>query len=193
MSGEKRRRVSRLRYKKDRVIVITAHRLLCWGLKVSYGIIPNEYDWGEGEFGKPYLKNTEGVYFNISHSERMAMCALHDNEVGADIEKIRPVRDSLAMHIMSDAEKRAYFPGRNEELFFGIWTLKESYLKFKGCGIQGLGGITAYPEENKIISNADGCVFKLIQEIPGFMAAVCSEGNYGFTYDYINMRDLYSI
>jgi 4'-phosphopantetheinyl transferase len=203
MSKAKRSRVERLKFNKDRVTAVTAHRLLCRGLKEMCGFVPNEDDWREGEFGKPYL-NKAGVFFNISHSESIAMCALDDKEVGADIEMIRAVKDPLAERVMSAAEKEIYFPERDREFFFSVWTLKESYLKFRGCGIQGLKDITAYPEGSGITSNAKGCGFALIRGIGGYMAAVCCkrECEPGFknggeiwdgNYEYVEMKGLFDI
>lgn len=174
MSREKRARVMRMRRKTDAWAAVTAHRLLCYALAGTTGFVPKPDDWDAGEFGKPYLKNTN-IHFNISHSGSMAMCALHDSPVGADIEMIKPYSDAVARRIMSDEEMQRFQSSADRQaLFFKIWTLKEAYLKFTGTGISALGSITVYPADKGIIANAKDCCFSLI-DVPGYQAAVCAD------------------
>lgn len=176
MSPEKRARIERMRYKKDAQAALKAHRLLCYALKTVCGIVPKPEDWGTEQNGKPYLKNTENVHFNISHSGRMAMCAVNERPVGVDIEMIRPYSDSVARRVMSPEERRAFAAaGDKDRLFFKIWTLKEAYLKYTGAGISALDDITVYPSGGGIITNADGCEFALIDGAEGYQAAVCAQ------------------
>ena len=188
---QKRTRVEHLRFQKDKRLVLTAHRLLCYALKDEFGIAPLAGDWGIGEYGKPYLKN-EGVHFNISHSGNMAMCAIHTKPVGTDIERIRPVGSGLAERIMSEEEQKAY--GRvldKERLFYRIWTLKEAFIKYKGLRIlDHLDELTVYPEGDRIRSNVPGCRFALIDHVPGYQAAVCASELDGFSTERIGMESL---
>lgn len=150
--------------------------MLCYTLKKTYGIAPKPEDWQKEEHGKPYLANIENIHFNISHSGRMAMCAIDTKPVGVDIEKIKPYSDNVARRIMSAEEWRAFAVAQNkEEMFYKIWTLKEAYLKYTGDGISALGDITVYPSDDGIKTNADGCTFALIDDIPGYQAAVCAQ------------------
>jgi 4'-phosphopantetheinyl transferase len=86
----------------------------------------------EGKNGKPYFSND--FNFNISHSDNYVVCAFGEScEVGIDIEKIREVDIHFAKLILTDAE---YYLATNDnalnyEMFFRIWTLKESYAKYK--------------------------------------------------------------
>lgn len=194
MSKSKRDRILKVRSEKDRNTAIAAHRLLCRGLISEYGFTPSEDEWREGDFGKPYLKDHKGAFFNISHSGQMVMCAIGAREVGADIQEMRPVKDTLAAYVLSDEERKAYMDsGRDEGLFYKIWTLKEAYLKFRGSGIGELGSIAAYPKDGKIVTNAAGCGFSLIEEIDGFKAAVCSEEPFEVKAEHIKICDLADI
>jgi 4'-phosphopantetheinyl transferase len=176
MSPEKRARILRMRYKKDAQAALTAHRLLCYALKRTYGIEPRPEDWGAGQNGKPYLKNIKGIHFNISHSGRVAMCAVNNEPVGVDVEMVRPFSDNVIRRIMSAEEREALASVQDrDKLFFKIWTLKEAYLKFTGSGISALDSITVYPTKDGIVTNAEGCKFALIDGIPGYEAAVCSK------------------
>ncbi|MDD5017716.1 MAG: 4'-phosphopantetheinyl transferase superfamily protein [Eubacteriales bacterium] len=177
LPDEKRQRIGRLKHAEHRNLALTAQRLLCFSLKREFSIVPSPDDWGVGEFGKPYLKSAEGVCFNISHSGCVAMCAVHDKPVGADIEHIRPVDDSLAKRIMSDEEWQAYQNAIGKvRLFFKVWTLKEAYLKYGGTGISdALDRLIVYPAGNTIRTNTEGCRFALIDSVDGYQAAVCAD------------------
>lgn len=176
MAPEKRLKIEKMRRKNDAMTAITAHRLLCLSLKCSYNIEPLPEDWGAGEYGKPYLKSTDEVHFSISHSGNMAMCAVDDQPVGADIEIIRPFQAGLEKRIMSEAENSVFAQDPHKiQLFYKIWTLKESYLKYTGQGLGALGEITVIPKVNGIESNAIGCRFSLIDCAPGYQAAVCGK------------------
>ena len=189
---EKRQRISRYRHQEHRVLALTAHRLLTFSLKSEFGIEPSPDDWATGAYGKPHLKNTNGIHFSISHSGNMALCAVHDKPVGADIECIRLVDDSLARRIMSDEEWRVYQnSSEKNSLFFKVWTLKEAYLKFDGKGIgTALDALSIYPEEDSIISNVQGCGFILIDSIDGYQAAVCAEPEVFGSPEWIDIEKL---
>lgn len=175
MSCEKRSRVGRMRRREDVLTAVTAYRLLCFSLKSAYGIEPSPDDWLVGEYGKPCLKSAKGIHFNISHSGNMAMCALGGRQVGADIEMVRPYRQGLEKRIMSESERRVFLRSDDKlKLFYQIWTLKESYLKYTGRGLGALGEITVLPGET-VKSNVPGCRFQLIDCIPGYQSAVCTE------------------
>lgn len=176
MSAEKRAGILRLRRAEDACAAITAHRLLCFALKSYFGLEPEPDDWGRGEYGKPYLKCAQGIHFNISHSGAMAMCALHEREVGADIEQMKPCPESLVKRIMSTQERELYASSPDKvTLFFQIWTLKEAYMKYTGKGLSALDSISVFPVSGGIKSSAGGCRFTLIADIPGYQAAVCAD------------------
>jgi len=94
------------------------------------------------ETGKPYVKGRNNVFFNLSHSGKIAVCAVSQtHEVGIDIELIEDGK------INAESIARRYFTAdENEALqktnyglpgFCRIWTRKESFLKCTGEGIAG--------------------------------------------------------
>lgn len=89
--------------------------------------------------GKP---QTEGIFFNASHSGDYVVLALCDREIGVDIEKVRPIRPLLLRKTLSEEEQKI----AEKEGFFKLWTLKESLLKCVGTGIvSDLSSVPAYP------------------------------------------------
>lgn len=84
--------------------------------------------------GKPRFPDFPARYFNLSHTAGLCLCALSETgDVGVDIERVRPRRESLPQYVMSAAELAA-FDGSWED-FTRIWTLKEAYCKLRGCSI----------------------------------------------------------
>jgi len=86
--------------------------------------------------GKPYFPGMTGLYFNVSHSGGMSLCALSRREVGADVELVRPRRQGLPRYVLSDREFAWYeSQGGTWEVFCGLWTLKEARVKCTGQGL----------------------------------------------------------
>lgn len=91
--------------------------------------------------GKPYLEKVPGVYFNISHTSGLVACGIGRQEIGIDVERIRSYDKRLMQRICTE-EEMAYICDDNKEgeqiqneRFFRLWTLKESYLKATGQGL----------------------------------------------------------
>lgn len=105
----------------------------------------------KNEHGKPSFKSifrkkldkklnmSSSIFFNISHSSNIVICALYDKEIGVDIEKVNTFKSFIIKKILTDKE-REYIEKYKDveekyrEIFFRFWTLKESYLKYKGSG-----------------------------------------------------------
>lgn len=106
--------------------------------------------------GKLFCENQPDLYFNISHSNGIVAAVISDEEVGIDIEVVRPVALKLAKKICND-EELSYIFGHTPEnskycqdastdtllRFFEIWTAKEAYLKCIGTGITDLRKLKA--------------------------------------------------
>lgn len=118
-------------------------QLLSQGLRKLYGISICDEELsqmiGEGKHGKPYLISYPKIHFNISHSDGLVVCAFSDCPVGIDLERIDQVSESLVKKVLTTKEqiclKKHMEKGITyEEYFYRFWTLKESYLKWKGKG-----------------------------------------------------------
>ena len=89
--------------------------------------------------GKPYFKNEKEIYFSLSHSGNIALCAVSDKEVGADIQLMGEFNDKICKKYFSHSEAQYVFSAstkeEKEKRFFRIWSLKEAYVKMTGEGI----------------------------------------------------------
>lgn len=76
--------------------------------------------------GKPF---TDGIYFSLSHTDGLTVCAVSDSEVGIDAEKLRPVKNGgrIIKRFLGKCEKNL-----TDEAFLCIWTQFESRIKYFG-------------------------------------------------------------
>lgn len=84
------------------------------------------------EHGKPYFRDLP-IKFSISHSEKKAIMAVSDREIGADIQKIKPIHFGIADRFFTEDERM--YVGDDIQRFFEIWTKKEAYGKWEGRGL----------------------------------------------------------
>ena len=88
------------------------------------------------EHGKPKV---EGLEFSLSHSGNLVLCAVSEEPVGCDIERLREAPKGVAERYFSDAEQAylSHFSAdEHDREFFRIWTMKESYVKMTGEGLR---------------------------------------------------------
>lgn len=129
------RRKQILRYLQpcDRKLCLGAWRLLENTLK-TYGF--SAQDVTVGRNGKLAC---EGIYFNLSHSADMALCAVSNVPVGCDIERVTSAPFDIAERVFSDEERHYISNARSaretDRRFFRLWTMKESYLKMTSEGM----------------------------------------------------------
>lgn len=121
---------------------ILAWSMLAYAYKAETGKSVSEIELYFSEKGKPYLEQNP-FFFSLSHSGGRVLCAVGDKEIGADVQTVRPVKDSLVKRVLCENERKIYEAHDNKPLCFTkLWTLKESYLKYTGEGIAaGLDGL----------------------------------------------------
>jgi 4'-phosphopantetheinyl transferase len=109
-------------------------------------ITAQEIEFIYSEKGKPSLVKTcnqEGIEFNLSHTDNLALYAFTKNQkIGVDLEKIKDNCDieNLAKRFFTNNEYQVISNlerKQQPQAFFQAWTSKEAYLKATG---EGLGG-----------------------------------------------------
>lgn len=176
----RREKADRMRRKEDKCLSLGAGIMLKYALGRA-GIRDNETVTGEN--GKPYLASRE-AFFNLSHSGEYVMCAVSDDEIGCDIEKISKGNENTARRFFSAEEYDFITHGADENeravRFMRIWTLKESYIKATGKGLKtSLDSFTVAFENDvpKLCGAEDEYAFSEFGEIGGYRCAVCRKGN----------------
>ena len=67
----------------------------------------------------------------------MALCALSDQPIGADVETTRKITPSLVSYTMNESEVAIINASENPTMqFLHFWTRKEALLKLTGEGIR---------------------------------------------------------
>lgn len=90
-----------------------------------------------GENGKPHLAGGR-IHFNISHSGDWVVVGIHNDSIGVDLEEVKDFNIYEIAKSTFSSEELMYLiksPKANQiEIFFKMWTLKESWLKCIGSG-----------------------------------------------------------
>ena len=147
-----------------------------------------------GRNGKPELQAVTGaerVHFNLSHSEGVGVMALGiGDELGIDVERIRPMPDAsaIAEHVFAAGETLALgglADDARAEAFFRYWTRKEAVVKSLGRGLSHpLDGFELAADglaPERLLFPGEGpsatrWVLPLSPPYPGFVAALASAG-----------------
>jgi 4'-phosphopantetheinyl transferase len=142
LDGSETARWHRFRRPETRRLFAAAHALLRTALSRYAAVDPRDWRFTEGPHGRPDLSGPEtGLSFNLTHTDGLAACAIARGlSVGIDAE--RPDRrldlDGMMRVAFAESERaqvQAAAPERKSEVFFGIWTLKEAYIKARGLGL----------------------------------------------------------
>ena len=125
MPVARRDKIDRLRFDKDKRLSLGAGILIEIGLtRAGAGETPILYN----EHGKPYLAENEDVFFNVSHSGSLAVCAVSPMDVGVDTEVVRKFDAQLKDFVFNS-------PPETDAECTRLWTIKESVMKYFGAGI----------------------------------------------------------
>ena len=76
--------------------------------------------------GKPYFPDYPSVHFNISHTNGAVLVGLGDQDIGVDIERIRPVSQRSMQRLAGVV---------TEKEFFQSWVRREARSKRGGSGV----------------------------------------------------------
>lgn len=138
ISDERKSRIFRFRFMKDRVHSLFAEIILRYALWEQYDLGRSQIQLQYTSYGKPYLDYYKDIYFNLSHSGSWVLCGIGNMPLGVDVELIEEKDLSIAYKIYTKEECDFIFSQSREDItsaFYQIWTLKESYIKNVGQGL----------------------------------------------------------
>lgn len=182
-----------------------AQRHLTGDLLARYALWKLTGSWSKdtfvlGDKGKPSPEGINGIYYNISHSGKWVVVIADDNNVGIDVEKIRKFPAGVAERFFSETEKslinNTSTETEKQELFFTIWTLKESFLKAIGKGLtKSLSSFTVEKDHEGNWHLGDdtetsGMYVKSIPFVEGYKLSVCTSNPFVLDkIDFVTIKD----
>lgn len=125
--------------------------------------------------GKPFAEK-EGVFLSLSHTGKMTLCAVSNERIGADAEKVRPVKSKEKILARFIGEKKDKISDRD---FLKKWTQFESRVKFFG------ESIFLCPR-----ARSEKTVTKTF-EVEGHIVSVCARKNQKTEKEKISMAVFY--
>lgn len=141
----RKQKADKLKVYADRVRSIVAGNILL----TEYGVSNAESFIEEyGEQGKPYVKGWP-IKYSISHSGDYVLVGFSDKNIGVDIQQHKKLKADIVgrfYHLEEQKILEACDGDNYTKMFFDIWALKESYIKYTGMGLsQGLSSFSVIP------------------------------------------------
>lgn len=179
----RRDKADRFRIAADRQRSLAAELLLRHALRES-GFHDFPAPPAKGENGKPFFPGSS-FHYNLSHSGDWVLCAAGCCDVGCDVEQICPIDLKLARRF-HPGEQAAFsaLPDAEDQLdlFFRLWTLKESFMKATGLGMSlPLDAFQILPgQEVQVLQTVDTRTYRFREfpdALPGYRCALCAAGD----------------
>lgn len=179
----RREKILRLKSREEQMRSLTAgcllHDVLCEKMGMPAGF-STPFLVKYQEKGKPGLTDRPDIHFNLSHSGGYVCCAAGDEPVGVDIEKKTDMKEKIAQRFFTQEDNRRLLEAKPEEkkdLFFRMWSIKESYIKFTGQGMtKGLSSFEIDWKINAVYEKEDtqpAAYFSEKDGISGYSFCVC--------------------
>ncbi len=138
--------------------------------------------------GKPYLVGTDSIYLSVTHSGDFCIIAVSFFETGIDLqfhERLKTETEQQAAERYLKLSKRYFHNDEYEYVktdplvcFFDVWTAKESYVKYKGNGIDdSFGTYSVLPENNQARTlswKKSDAYFRIVPFVEGYTLCTCS-------------------
>ncbi|MBQ6894837.1 MAG: 4'-phosphopantetheinyl transferase superfamily protein [Clostridia bacterium] len=176
----RKEKLRRIKNTKEKYLCVGAWLLLEKALKTfpSYngdGIL------NKTSKGKPFFLNYDSLHFSLSHSGNIALCAVSDKKIGADIQLMGDFTVGICKKYFSqnEADYVLSAPSSDEKTkrFFRIWTLKEAFSKMTGDGLSGFKKFSVKPG-GEVIAEGENLPEAFFKEftIDDYKIAICTEG-----------------
>ncbi len=135
---ETKAKIVNLKSRNKQLEKVLGNMLIRYAVKDFFGIPMKNQNFSADFNGKPHIVGYENVYFNLSHSSGVVACAVSDDKIGIDIEKIRPISENVINRVCSKKEKNLIDSSHEKSSeFIRIWTAKEAAAKLVGEGLKG--------------------------------------------------------
>lgn len=137
-ASDKREAIHKFRFEADRKRTLYGEVLARFMIAKKTGVTMKDIEFDKNPYGKPYVKDQNEIFYNISHSGKYVVCGLDTEDIGIDIEEIRDIDLDIAKRFFHAKEYEDIISREIREQvhsLYDFWTLKESYIKFLGVGL----------------------------------------------------------
>lgn len=195
---EKAKKILKYHFQDDSLRSLYGELILIYGLKYIYNINYQDIDISQNSYGKPYLVSDIPIYYNLSHSGEWAVCAFHNKNIGIDVEQIQDIDFNIANRFFASSESESLLLKtgiQKKKHFFDLWTLKESYIKYKGKGLSIPLDSFSFDIHQTISLNSTEesapLFFKQYELNDQYKVSVCSESSiFPDSLKYLDISDL---
>lgn len=133
---ERRERINKFQFDIDRKLSLYSELLVRYQACKELNLLNNQIVFEKSKNGKPLLGDHPEFHFNISHTRNAIAIAFSNNEIGVDVELIKPVDLAIANRFFTSSEQEYITSHDNPDYaFYEVWTKKESYIKYLGTGL----------------------------------------------------------
>ncbi len=109
------------------------------------------------QYGKPYFPDHPDIHFNISHTGSAVLVGVHNQPLGVDMERIRPV-SARTMEMIAGVTA--------EKEFFKNWVRRESRGKWGGIGLGSMR-----KDDVEVLYGEN---FYFLDTFPEYAACICT-------------------
>lgn len=167
LGEERRQRIERLRFEKDKIASLLSQCLLHMALEDALGQKLAPLAFSYNAYGKPSIPALS-CDFSLSHTDGCVAVAVAREAVGIDVERVQGAHDELAARFFHPQE-RQWLQRQDDRTraFYEIWTRKEAYLKMRGTGLH-----TPLQSFSALACAAQTAIVQL----PAHTLGICSSG-----------------
>jgi 4'-phosphopantetheinyl transferase len=149
LSEEKKKRVGAFLRYEDALRTLIADGIIRFIIHEKLGLNHQHIFFTTNTYGKPFLQDHPDFHFNLSHASDWVVCVIGTQAVGIDVERIQPIDLQIAYRYFSKEEIQWLDTAEENEkleIFYEIWTMKESYIKAVGQGLSmSLDSFSVHP------------------------------------------------
>jgi len=137
-----RNRIEQYRFERDQLCFGIARAAVKLIFEKQLKLDKTQFSIEIQEYGKPCIQNNRGLHFNISHSGNIILIGIAFHyEMGVDVEvknnEIDHIDLSKSVFSLDEhAELKILEKNRVVEGFYNCWSMKESFIKALGLGLQ---------------------------------------------------------
>ncbi|MEA5026058.1 MAG: 4'-phosphopantetheinyl transferase superfamily protein [Erysipelotrichaceae bacterium] len=121
---------------------------------------------------KPHFDD-DRLFFNLTHSHDLWICAISTEPVGIDLELPRSCRMELVAKRFFHSDEYRYLLQDDFRSFFTIWCAKESYVKYLGTGIDDEFKNFHVTDQHTLAKQLNGCFLHHFQ-VDDYCGCLCT-------------------